>query len=139
MDSRDFLSRFQNVKPTGPNRYMACCSAHEDKTPSLAISFIDDGRILCHCFAGCSALEVVSAVGLTLKDLFPDGPIENRLVGATPWLRKERFKAAQSDEHHRLVLEAAKTARERGKRLTAAQMAEERRAWEARKKLQQSE
>ena len=45
--------------------------AHADKTPSLAIRELPDGRILIHCFTGCSVDAVVSAIGLELFDLFP--------------------------------------------------------------------
>ena len=31
-----------------------------------------EGQVLVHCFAGCSAYEIVDAVGLQLADLFPD-------------------------------------------------------------------
>jgi hypothetical protein len=68
------LSRLDKVKRT-PNGYMACCPAHDDKTPSLSIRETD-GKILIHCWTGCSALEIVDAIGLTLNDLF-DEPISN--------------------------------------------------------------
>lgn len=60
------------------NAWTACCPAHADKNPSLAIRLTDDGRILLHCFGGCSTQEVLDAVGLTLTDLFPDHVVENR-------------------------------------------------------------
>jgi len=66
----DFLSRLQKVH--GRNgRWTACCPAHGDKSPSLAVRELDDGRILVKCFAGCSAEEIVSSVGMHLTDLFP--------------------------------------------------------------------
>lgn len=72
-----FLSRLQKVRKNG-NDYVACCPAHEDKSPSLTIAEKEDGRILVHCFAGCSADEVVGAVGLELKDLMPETPLYHR-------------------------------------------------------------
>lgn len=64
------LSRLQKVK--GKNgSWTACCPAHNDKGPSLAIREADDGRILLHCFAGCETLSVVQAVGMDMTDLFP--------------------------------------------------------------------
>lgn len=41
---------------------MACCPAHDDKTPSLRISESTDGRVLVHCFAGCSQKSVIDAL-----------------------------------------------------------------------------
>lgn len=65
------LSRLDRVKQTRPSSWMACCPAHADSTASLSIREIDDGRILVHCFADCSVVEVLDAVGLTIEDLFP--------------------------------------------------------------------
>lgn len=52
--------------------WTASCPAHEDKSPSLAIRQTEDGRILLHCFGGCSVHSVVGALGMELSDLFPD-------------------------------------------------------------------
>ncbi len=65
------LSHLDRVRRTGPDRWNACCPAHDDKGPSLAIRETDDGRVLVHCFAGCSVHEVIGAVGLDLSALFP--------------------------------------------------------------------
>ena len=67
------------VKQTGSGRYIACCPSHNDKHPSLAIKD-DIGHILLKCFSGCSAYEVVSAIGLTLSDLFPESNEYRRSV-----------------------------------------------------------
>src|SRR5437879_3164482 len=45
--------------------------AHEDHNPSLSINEGADGRALVKCLAGCTLDEVLSAIGLTKKDLFP--------------------------------------------------------------------
>jgi hypothetical protein len=37
----------------------------------LSVREGDDGRVLLHCFAGCSVNEVVAALGIELSDLFP--------------------------------------------------------------------
>lgn len=66
----NFLNKLEKVEGR-KGHWTACCPAHEDKRPSLAIREADDGRILLKCFAGCSAFEVVSAVGMDLTDLFP--------------------------------------------------------------------
>ena len=66
----DFLNKLEKVKGS-KGRWTACCPAHNDKNPSLAITQTDDGRILLKCFAGCSAQQVVEAVGMDLTDLFP--------------------------------------------------------------------
>jgi hypothetical protein len=52
---------------------VAKCPAHEDRSPSLSIREIDDGKTLLQCFAGCSALDVLDSVGLDWGALFPEG------------------------------------------------------------------
>ena len=74
----DLLSRLEKCRATGSGLWVARCPAHQDKTPSLAIRELPDGRILMHCFAGCSVDAVVSAIGLELSDLFPE---DSRAIG----------------------------------------------------------
>lgn len=59
------LSRLDGVKRTGPGRWIARCSAHDDRHASLSVRELDDGRVLVHDFAGCSVEEVLAAVGMT--------------------------------------------------------------------------
>lgn len=72
MNTAALLDRLDRVKQTGPQRWIAACPAHDDKSPSLSIRETDDGRILLHDFAGCDVHSVLSALGLSLSDLFPD-------------------------------------------------------------------
>lgn len=65
------ITHLDGVKNTGQDKWIAKCPAHEDRSPSLAIREVEE-RLLLHCFAGCSAYEIVSAVGLELSDLFPE-------------------------------------------------------------------
>ena len=71
MDIDLLLSRLEKVKQNGTDKYMACCPAHDDKTPSLAIRQAND-RVLINCFAGCGANEVLEAVGLDYNTLYPE-------------------------------------------------------------------
>lgn len=80
MSADTLLSCLGKVRHTGPGRWLACCPAHADKTASLSIRELDDGRVLVHCFAGCSVLEVVSAVGMQLTDLFPTRETDQHFV-----------------------------------------------------------
>jgi hypothetical protein len=65
------LHHLDSVKETGAGKWQARCPGHDDKSPSLSIKEINDGTLLLKCWAGCSASEIVSAVGLELSDLFP--------------------------------------------------------------------
>ncbi len=66
------LDRLDKVRRNGTDQWMACCPAHEDRSPSLSIKACDDGRVLVHCFGGCAATDVLAAVGLRMTDLFPE-------------------------------------------------------------------
>jgi len=65
------LSRLEHARSTGDGKWICRCPAHDDKSPSLAIKEGVDGRVLLHCFAGCSVSEVVEALGLSMTDIFP--------------------------------------------------------------------
>ncbi len=72
MDCADFVARLEKARKTGQNRWIACCPAHPDKHPSLAVAEGDDGRVLIKCFAGCSITEILGAVGMTVADIMPE-------------------------------------------------------------------
>jgi len=73
MTAAALLDRLDGVKQTGPDRWIAKCPSHKDRSPSLSIREIDDGRVLLKCFAGCGALDVLDSLGLTWSALFPEG------------------------------------------------------------------
>jgi hypothetical protein len=92
----NILSRLEKVK--GRNgAYTACCPAHTDKSPSLAIRELDDGRILIKCFADCSVQDILGAIGMDMNDLFPnvnkDLPQVKRKYYASDLLRVIEFEA----------------------------------------------
>lgn len=111
------LSRLEKVRQERKGQWVACCPAHTDKSPSLAVGEADDGRVLVHCHSGCSALDVITAVGLQWEDLFPEsdrnyrslasfmgvkppGTINDRIVDIAPHTtgltdsQREEFKKA---------------------------------------------
>ena len=51
--------------------WIAKCPVHDDHKPSLSIDEGADGRALIKCHAGCSTDDVIAALGLTRRDLFP--------------------------------------------------------------------
>jgi hypothetical protein len=91
------LSRLEGVRKSGRG-WIARCPAHTDKSPSLSIAESDDGKVLVHCFAGCSAYDVVTAVGLTLADLFPE-----RLAPSSP-ADRQRARQAKKESDWRAAL-----------------------------------
>ena len=65
------LPLLQKVRKTRFDRWIACCPAHDDKSPSLSIQEQDDGTLLIYCHALCAPAHIMAAVGLELKDLYP--------------------------------------------------------------------
>lgn len=85
------LERLERVRETGSETWVACCPAHDDKSPSLSIKHADE-RVLVHCFAGCAVEDILAAVGLRLADLF-DKPLERHLP---PLKRRQRRRLDQA-------------------------------------------
>ena len=65
------LDNLENVTGSG-KQYSAKCPAHDDRKNSLSVTQERDGKILLHCHAGCQTEDILSAMGLTMKDLFPE-------------------------------------------------------------------
>lgn len=99
MKAQALLDRLNGVQKRSADQWSARCPAHDDHGPSLSIRELNDGRLLLHCFAGCSALEVLEALGMNFEDLFPEklrdaGPIQRRrLITASQALELLRFEA----------------------------------------------
>ncbi|MCU0939245.1 MAG: CHC2 zinc finger domain-containing protein [Burkholderiaceae bacterium] len=98
----DLLGRLAKVKRTGDGRWMAACPAHKDKGPSLSVRELPDGRVLLHCFAGCSALEVVRAAGVEMESLFPprssfDGERQAAPRERRPWSQADAVRALHQE------------------------------------------
>jgi hypothetical protein len=97
----NLLTRLEKVKRTGDGRWIACCPAHNDKSPSLAVRETTEGTILLKCFAGCDVHSVLAAIGMKMSDLFPrqdqynapHGQPERRPFPAADVLRTIGFEA----------------------------------------------
>ena len=124
MKADDLMSRLDKLKRVGRDRWQACCPAHDDRSPSLSIKLAQDGKVLVHCFAGCTAREVVESVGLRLSDLFPRGDLDR-----FAYARQMRIAAAvERAEMDTLIVKIAKNDISRGKVLTTPQQEEVRAA-----------
>jgi len=65
-----FLSLVEH-KPAGPGRWMAKCPAHDDGRHSLSVTSGENRGVLLRCHAGCNWTDVIAAIGLEAKDLYP--------------------------------------------------------------------
>src|SRR3954463_9555222 len=96
------LARLDGVRSKGNNQWACKCPAHEDRSPSLSIKHADDGTILINCFAGCDANDVLAAVGMNIRDLFPK-PLAHSIF------KKRRgvsaFDALRAMRHEMLVVQ----------------------------------
>lgn len=113
------LERLNKVRQTGSDTWIACCPAHDDKTPSLSIKRVD-GRVLVHCFAGCGAADVLAAVDLRLADLF-DEPLTHHRDPVSRFQRERRDQAVEflkALKHEVLVVLIAADRLAAGHRLT---------------------
>lgn len=101
------LSVLDGVKKVGTSTWVCRCPAHEDRSPSLRVTMVEDGRVLIHCFAGCGAGDVLAAVGMSMRDLFPrrTGAIADHFSGWHPNMRDRNKEAA---DHVMLALSNAR-------------------------------
>ncbi len=74
MSDPEILTKLSDVTRTS-NGWTARCPAHDDDRPSLSLAVGDDGRVLVHCFADCSARQIVAALGMSMADLRPSDDI----------------------------------------------------------------
>jgi len=125
-----FLALLSGVRPRGQDRWIARCAGHDDHSPSLSIRRIRD-RLLIRCWAGCTAEQIVAAMGLTLADLYdrrgqyrPSNPIVNRrryAVAALEAWRQAEFRLCAEDLRSRDTLAGAITVMVQAGEITEAE------------------
>jgi len=81
-------------KKTG-SCWLAKCPSHQDKTPSLSISLSAEGKLLVHCFGGCSQKEVINS--LRNLDLWPSKNFRHNLkAGVKPELPQATTESSRT-------------------------------------------
>ena len=95
----NLLGRLEAVKKSGVGKWKARCPAHSDRTPSLSVREEADGRILLHCFGGCSVEAVLAAAGLSFEDLYPPRPPSDHRYAPLrrPWLPSDAYETARHE------------------------------------------
>lgn len=111
MSAKEIIERVEKCRRTGRGQWISLCPAHTDKSPSLSIGESDDGRTLVHCHGGCSALDVLTAIGLSWDALYPED--------------EKHYKSMMSHIHKKptvddYVVDLAEHSRKAGKSVTAA-------------------
>src|SRR5215217_3754349 len=82
-DFEDVLDKLE-VDSRNAEKAMCFCPAHDDRSnPSLSLKE-ENGKLLLYCFAGCQPEDVVSEMGLEMKDLFVEGGGGSSIPPCTP-------------------------------------------------------
>jgi hypothetical protein len=98
MTADALLGRLDRDRRVGDGRWVARCPAHEDRSPSLSIRELNDGRVLVHDFGGCSTEAVLGALGLRLENLVPPKLTADRMPRERrPWLPADAFEIARRE------------------------------------------
>lgn len=107
MSAQDILDRVEFFKQIGTGKWVCTCPSHQDKSPSLRITETDDGKVLIKCWSGCSALDVLTSIGLSWSSLFPNDGYR-------------RSRVQRDDRVEDYIVEFAEYAKSTGKQLTQA-------------------
>jgi protein tyrosine phosphatase len=104
------VQRLEYCKQVSSQKWIARCPAHEDRSPSLSIKELNDGRILIHCHAGCGANNILDSIGMEWGDLYPEDGNYSPVV-----------KKREKDSYNEIVVAIANDYMKQGKRLTEAE------------------
>jgi hypothetical protein len=98
-DFEHVLDRVQVASRNG-EKAMCFCPAHDDRNnPSLSLK-AENGRLLLHCFAGCQPEDIVSEMGLEMKDLFVVGGRGSYIPPSTPARLHANDENPRADAHN---------------------------------------
>ncbi len=77
---QNFLDRLESVRVEGDGWSARCPCRSDDHNPSVHVGQGKDGRVLvtCHRGDGCDVNEICNAVGISINDLFPPKPKEEK-------------------------------------------------------------
>lgn len=113
------LSRLEGVRQTGQDKYRADCpNGHTSKgTLLISISQKDGEKINFHCFASCEDLSALSAIGMSLRDLYPQRNDDHQFLAERhPFPATDVLRAIA---HEALVVAIAAEDMAKGEKLSA--------------------
>lgn len=103
MDIQTIAGRFSQVRWRGDSSFTCSCPCHEDSRPSLTVTQ-KNGKLLFHCFAGCSYDDIISAVGLSPE---PAGTWQRRMAYGVSGQENKEYafdtEYRYTDEHGRYL------------------------------------
>ena len=98
----ELLSRLEDVKPAGADKWIArcpCTQNHEHGDQNRSFSIKHDtatGHILVHCHKGCSVDEICAAMDCTPGDLMPEPTSTERRDNFLNWYAKQNGLTLQA-------------------------------------------
>lgn len=124
------LNRLDQVIKTGKDQFRSRCPAHGSRGRTLSIKELGDGRVLIHCFAGCSPSKVMNTIGLGLSDLY-EGGIDDRVRPLYMARQQVKWQADINEQisSYEIRLEMADEMRRQGVKLTEQDLQGERDAF----------
>lgn len=87
LTASNFAARLQQPRENHPGKWMACCPAHDDSSPSLSIREAEDTAPIFTCYAGCDRRDILRAMGLANVDVCPYPPGQGSEVLSDSWIR----------------------------------------------------
>src|SRR5215207_4265266 len=106
-DFEDALDKLEVASRNG-EKAMSFCPAHDDRsTPSLSLK-AENGKLLMHCFAGCHPEDIVSKIGLQMKDLFSEGGGGSSIPPNTPARLHAQSENPHTNGHNERATEDAR-------------------------------
>jgi len=97
MNIEDIFNYFDKSqwRDTAHTKFKSICPTHDDRSPSLVVRQhpTKSGYLQMQCLAGCESLDVLAAVGLSIKDLYLDSNFSP--AQKTNYSRKKIFKDMQ--------------------------------------------
>ena len=99
MTADELLGQLEAVRARGLGKWQARCPAHDDREPSLSIREADDGKILLHCFSGCTVDSICSAIGIQVTDLFPNSDPDPHAWWEAQRLREGQRRQREAQEY----------------------------------------
>lgn len=90
MNVHQLLARLERVRPTGPCKWRADCLIEHSSRQTVAIAEAPNGMVKIFCHACGSGDELLAALGLSWRDLFPDNARELTQPERSQWRETQR-------------------------------------------------
>ena len=88
----------QNDDGSWTRQFNALCPSHNDHSRSLSLGETTEGNAIVCCHAGCSAKEILQAIGIRLIHLYAKGSDRKYVPKPNPWRYYLRAEGGGADE-----------------------------------------